>query len=669
MCIHRANVSSFCVNSVAYCLVAILLVACASKPLLTDEQIMQADRQGELPAMFEQMVQESGNAKLVNVLQGKDANSDMVRVGKQLAANLARQHKADLKRSLLHSGLTPDTNFDPLRKTLLPMQRWDNSSYQNLLRNLQVEQAKTRALITTKQAEFDHLGTVDAVIKLGLLQEIMQLSGDESSAQRAFPARRSQILAGVFDEGVQLFAVGKYDDARSRFAQIQVLEPDYKNLYKQQSQLEAAVFVAHHKSLQDEKQIEEAFRDYLALSQRRDFADVRKSVASVALELANYYLAQSATAVGDDKLLDAWNGFMRVRQIGKLQSEKNEGAAAEEGKFSEKLFGLVEMADRKQNWGLALGYLAVIEELQPEFPSLKKMLREHADKVYDRALKRVSTAVFAGSTPEQTKVGNAVSSKISQFLFKNLASDIRLVERDQLQAVLREQEITALQNKSGGMQLASADYLIQGTVLDASVESIEKASKKTERVPTGKQSKPNPAFAVWQQKMAAGRGEEGIMPPETIMLPVLEDVSYNVTMLRKIGVLGVAYRIVEATSAKVLHTDTVTEKTSVTSESNEGVKLGEFNVAFKMAELPSDGELYDQLAATVASKIGVQLVKILKNPEEQSIRESVRQKNEENYIDAAERMADALVITQNKNRPVDSLRAEMQLLALQSRQQ
>lgn len=651
---HIANV---------FVLIGIAFVSgCASRPQLSETDLMLAEKRGDLPQLHDRLMAEKSAGGIGNAFGKKELQADINKVAKRLSGNLARLHQAEIQKQRLPMGLIPETAFPALHSQLQAMQRWDLDHFKQLTQALEQESQKSKTAIATLQAQAD--ASKDVVKKLSLLEQQAQIAGPGSSAILALPNVRTQICDELATSIQQLIEAKQFDTALQQTTPLKQLDPKRKGVDLLVLKAQAGILLVSNQPLQDEKQIESAYQGYQKLAGHPEFPATRSILAPLAQDLANYYSAMGSSSIGEDKYLEARQWFLRARLIRQQQAESNSNNA-EEGKLAERLFVLAEQADQKQQWGLALGYLSVVEEFAPDYPNLRKLLREHAEKVYDRALKRVTTAVFTGNTPEHSKVGNAVSSKISQFLFQNLTSDIRLVEREQLQAVLREQEISAMQNRAGGILLASADFLIQGSILDASIETIDKASKKTERVPTGTQTVPNPAFAEWQKKAKTGDGDP--VPAEMITVPKMEDVAINVTVHRKVGVLSVAYRIVDATTAKVLQTDTVTEKITATGESNEGVKLGDFSVPFKIAELPADGEMYDKLAITISQKIGSQLVSILKDPEDRYASESKRLHGEENFSVATERMADAMIISRHKNKDTTALAAQLRVLSLHAR--
>ena len=129
-------------------------------------------------------------------------------------------------------------------------------------------------------------------------------------------------------------------------------------------------------------------------------------------------------------------------------------------------------------------------------------------------------------------------------------------------------------------RLASANYLVEGTILEAKVDSIEKKGRRTVRVVTEQETLPNPKHQWWMGLSSRERGkmEE---PPETITVPKKEDISFEVTVHRKVGIFSVSYRVIDAGTAKVIFADSVRSKAEHEDDSREGVEL----VIPRLAEL------------------------------------------------------------------------------------
>jgi hypothetical protein len=270
------------------------------------------------------------------------------------------------------------------------------------------------------------------------------------------------------------------------------------------------------------------------------------------------------------------------------------------------------------------------------------LLTEQEALVRDSAVQRLSTTDFQSSYKDQD-YGDVISSFITQYLFEHVPHDVRIVEREQYEAILREREL-------GGNNeaLASVNLLVSGSVLESKVDSTEAKNKKLMRVTVGKDSIPNPAYISWL-KLPSKERDKIDAPSETIEVDKHENISIDITRHRKVGIFSVSYRLVEASTGRVLFPDSISMNSTHEDESSQGVEMGDFVIPFKLADLPADAEILDGLAKKVATQISEKLVTELKDQEQKYLAEAdkyVEQNDCESEVGA---LANALMIMKLKN--------------------
>jgi hypothetical protein len=220
--------------------------------------------------------------------------------------------------------------------------------------------------------------------------------------------------------------------------------------------------------------------------------------------------------------------------------------------------------------------------------------------------------------------------------------------------------------KGTGVQIDSADLLIQGTILEADVEGSTHDSNRKQRVVTERKQVNNPAYARWLELSSSERNKTP-QPGRTLIKEIKEDINIKVTTVRKVAVLSISYRVVDAKSARVLYADSVQDKKKVSDQTIEGVQLGEFTSEYKVAELPSDSELLSELTATLAKRIGSKVVELLKDPEIEYQSNGQKFYDERNYVAASEEMAKSLVMILSKNKDADALTQTLREYAVAAR--
>lgn len=314
-------------------------------------------------------------------------------------------------------------------------------------------------------------------------------------------------------------------------------------------------------------------------------------------------------------------------------------------------------------YGVAWGYLNVMTELGPTTPKIRQSLRKTKDEVRRRAVRGLTIFPFEDTKTSTAKVGVAVASNIKQHLFRTLPGDVRIVEREQLERILAECK------RSGTCDsLGAADFIIQGTILDAKVETSEKNGSETHRVVTGSETISNPEHTRWSELRDKER-ENTSEPSRTITRDVTEDVTIEVTSVRKVGIIAVAYSVIEASTGDYLFTDSIQTKQTFQDEGRQGIVLGNFKQETDFVELPPDIEILSGeggLSDKISDEIGEKLVNFLENPEDEYAENAKRLVEEGDFIGAAQQAAYAIVLREIKSKELGTLREELKHYAMES---
>ncbi len=217
-------------------------------------------------------------------------------------------------------------------------------------------------------------------------------------------------------------------------------------------------------------------------------------------------------------------------------------------------------------------------------------------------------------------------------------------------------------------ELDTADFIVQGSILDAKVETTSKTGTETRRVVTGNEAVVNPDHVRWSQLDDRER-KATPEPARTVNRDVTEDVTIEVTSVRKVGIISVSYRVVEANSGRVLFTDSIQTKQEFQDEGRQGVQLGDFRQETDFVELPPDIEILSGsggLADKISEAIGTKLVEFLQNPEDQYAQDAKRFEGEGDFTGAARQAAYAIILRESKSKEIGDLRLELKRYAMSS---
>ncbi len=642
-------------------LLVLLLVACAGGSKgpapITAVDVTTAEQAGNLEDLYQDVSARLAGGEL-SEKQAGELRVIQQQVGDKLATGLAARIRQVLDETPRFDGHLPARTVEEQHKRLVPMGGWSQSRYQAMSEELSSELQKTRAAVAERQAQLDGLPEADIPGRLRLLEEMSALAGAGSPAQAGYTARRTELVATLSRDAAQAIEDENYEAAQQMLAIVQEVDPSDENTAEKLATVNTKVFEKNFWQVLERGDADEGYALLTAISETGSFDRVRVNLASSRDVMADYYASLGDEATKAGNVPAAYRRFNEARNIRKLLGDGTTRAPAEEAAFIKLVDKRYEAAKGRDQMGLAWGYLNVIKSMQSVTPALRRKLRETREKVLQRAIKRLSASPFENPRDSKTEFGNAVESKVIQHLFEAIPNDIRIIEREQLGDIMREKQIKdsdrAGQRSGEATGLAAADYLVQGTILEAKVDSIEKSGKKTMRVATEQVSQPNPDYNRWVNLSSKER-DDTPEPPKTVMGPRKEDVTIGVTLHRKVGIFSVSYRVIDARSAKVIFADSVDAKAQYEDTSSEGVELGDFKLEFKLASLPSDIEILDGLADQVSEEVGTELAKVLAAPEETYRADADRYADEGNYEAAAQQYAFAIVLSQRKDKNVEDL--------------
>ncbi len=643
---------------------ALVLSGCVTTPpppAIGMADVTAAEQEGSLEELYTRIGSELESPTLT-----PEARAQLEQVRAATGEKLARRLANDVGRILdetprVAGDHLPLTTLEAQRERVAPIQGWSGSIYEEISSRLSSETRKTKAAMAERQKKLDGMLPENVSGKLVVLEELGGLAGAGSEAQAGYAEQRASLVAELERKVEQAIEAENFEEARDALELVQEIDPTNEGTAAALASVNTKVFLKEFWDLLKIPDPDAAYAKLTDISDDPVFEQIRPNLADISKDMSDYYVSLGADAAKAGKVAESYRRFGEARHIQELLGSAPTRAPAEHKALVALVEKEYERAVKSDKMGLAWGYLTVIEGLAgSESATLRRRLRETRELVLTRAIKRLTAAPFEDTSGGEHKFGDAVASKVVQHLFEKIPNDVRIIEREQLGDIIREKELAKGGAAAG---LAAADFLVEGTIQEAKVDSVEKTGKKTMRVVTEHVEKSNPDYNAWINLSSKER-KEVPQPPKTIEVPRKEDVSIAVTLHRKVGLFSVSYRVIDADTAKVLFADSVRAKTEHEDSSSEGVELGEFKMEFKLASLPSDVEILAELADNVSAEIGENLARELANPEQSYASSAARYAAEENFEAAAQQYAYAIVLSERKNLDVDALKQSLRESAI-----
>ncbi len=583
-------------------------------------------------------------------------------VGGELAERAAAVTRTRLSEAGRIDGKVPLGAIERELGSLDGIKRWDEDVYAKINSELQEELEATTAAVTEREQRLATTEKDDLLDRLKLLSELSALSGTGSEEQARYAEERDEILRDVSKEAEEAIRNEDYEKAQDLLGIVQEVNPEDEDARRKKCEVDGKVVLKRFAEALETGRMSRSMMMLTEFSETDCFDEIKDGLAESAAPMAEAFaqLGQEATASND--LSTAYERYRDSRTISELLLGKK-GKLPGVEQFVSRVSAAYDRAFAAEEYGVAWGYLNVMTEFGKMTPKIRQHVRITRDELRRRAVRGLTAYPFEDPKTSSAKVGDAVASKVVQHIFRTIPSDVRIVEREQLERILEE-----CKRKSACSELDTADFIVQGSILDAKVETTEKSGSETRRVVTGSETVTNPEHTRWSQLPDKQR-KNTTEPPRTITRDVTEDVTIQVTNVRKVGIISVSYRVVEASSGRVLFTDSIQTKQMFQDEGRQGVQLGNFKQETDFVELPPDIEILsgaDGLSDKISEEIGIKLVSFLENPEDQYETDAARFVDEGDFIGAARKAAYAIVLCEIKSKDFGNLREDLKRYAMES---
>ncbi|MBE9542243.1 MAG: hypothetical protein IMF01_07980, partial [Proteobacteria bacterium] len=317
-----------------------------------------------------------------------------------------------------------------------------------------------------------------------------------------------------------------------------------------------------------------------------------------------------------------------------------------------------------KKWGNALVWLQQLDNINPDYKGLFRKLQLVEDKIKKRI--RKSIAVFDFSYPIDNKdAGRIIASKLVTFLSKNASGDLKIIERENLQSILKEMQLgqTGLVDIDTAKRVGKMrgiDTFILGDVLHFSSKSKNYPSTNTVRVQIDTRTESNPAFERWRIVHTNPTEEEmKTAPPMKIEKPVYKLFTYETGTTKIMSFVEIAYKLVETMTGENIFADTVSGKLGKQDDYHHGLPAA--NIKEDHLELPTELEVLDTLTNQKVSEVSLSILKHFQSLELVYFNEGEKQLKRRRYEEAIEGYTDAIFDERLKGiaSPISKKSAEM----------
>jgi tetratricopeptide (TPR) repeat protein len=628
-------------------LILIFLAGCAvSESYKTGQELSNVNRWEEAIGYFETALKESPNKQEYKdaLLEAKQKAAKIhYEKAKSALAKAPEQNVPALEQISKESGLA--YNFDPNNQ--------DIKSFHDSLR-VKINNLNITVKSLYNQADVD-MQKEDWTAALTKLRQVnkMFLNYEDTGAK----------LAKIEQEGAKLFyqqglTLSKQEDwkmAAQAFKAAMDINPGYYDVAKlyqdAKSKDNAVYFVTVAEKEERAKNWEKAIFMYEKVAEYQpENQALLKKLDNLKAKVGQIYFDDAGKLFEQGKFYTA----LKKAEIVKSYKPSVQGDAGYKefiGKFSTKVMDRADKYREREMWGNALVWYQKVEALTPQYPELFQKVLELRDQINKRI--RKSIAVFDFGSPSNNKdAGKIVANKLITYLHKNASGDLRIIERENLQSILREMQL----GQTGIVDVKSAqtakmrgiDTFIMGDVLQFTSKFTDHPSTSQVKVLVDEQDEPNPEFQLWRiMHPRPSEEDRKSMPPMTVKKRIYQFISYRQGTAKINALIEVSYKLVDTATGENIYANTIPGRMVKEDKYQDAVSAA--NIPHDPLELPTESEALDELTNEKISEVGRSVLKQFQSLEVKYFEDGEQQRlKRRNPELAIERYTDAIYDEKSK---------------------
>jgi len=618
-------------------LILMFLSGCAvNENYRTGQELSKANRWEEAIGYFEKALSENPESK-----EYKEA---LVNAKQETAKIHYEKARAALAKA-------PDQNIPALEQVvkesslaynLHPQNKDIKVFHENLKEKINALDKMVKSLYSQAESDMQKEDWMSALAKLKQINTISPNYEDTGG-------KLAKIVKELYQLGIKLSKQEDWKMAAQAFKAAMDINPGYydvEKLYRDaKSRDNADYFVAGAEKAEMAQDWGKAISLFeKAAEYHAENQALLKKLDSLKEKIGQIYFEEAGKLVDQGKLYAA---FKKI-ELAKGYTPSLQHNSAYKDLVSKFCGMLMERADKhleKEMWGNALVWLQKVEVLNPGHPELFQKMLETKDQINKRIKK--SIAVFDFGSPSTNKdAGKIAANKLITYLHRKASGDLRIIERENLQSILREMQL----GQTGIVDVKSAqtakmrgiDTFILGDVLHFSTKLADNPTTTQIKVLVDEEDVRNPEFSDWLMTHRNPTDEEmKTAPPRTIKKKNYQFVPHKQGIAKINAMIEISYKLVDTATGENIFTNTISGKLVKEDKYQDAVPAA--NIASKQLELPTEAEVIDELTTQKISEMGQSVLKQYQSLEVEYFNQGEQQRQRRrNYDLAIERYTDAI---------------------------
>ena len=459
-----------------------------------------------------------------------------------------------------------------------------------------------------------------------------------------------------YKEGIAAVQSEDWKGALAAFGKVMVIDPTYKNtrllIEEVKKNDNPQYFLGRAAEMASANEWDRAVTFYeTALSYLPGDLNIQTELTKAKLRAGRYYFDQANQHAKQNRLYRANKEYQKA--VNYSPSVRNSFFYKEAlESYTKKVLQRASRYSGKSSFGNSLAWYWQLTQINPQYPELFYKIQETEDAIKGR-LKR-AIAIFDFASPSYNPdAGTNASSNLITYLFNNSSGDIRILERQDLQSILKEMNLEQA-GIVGDMEAArrvgrmtGINIFIMGNVLLYKTEQDETKGSKIAKIPMGTKVQDNPEYLIWKAKHPKPTQKQlASAPPAVVQVPEYHYENYTVGRNKMRAAVHIYYKIIDAEKGEIIAADTLKRTAEVTDEWNDGIP--EANIPYNPLELPTESQLLEQVTTEVVRDLALVVLKPFQSLQTTYFDEGEILKQRRRYEEAIEKYIDSIYVERIK---------------------
>lgn len=619
----------------------ILIAGCAvSESYRTGLELTKENRWEDAIGWFERAVKEEpGNQEYQSALQK----------AKQEAAKRRYEHaRAQL---ISTAGTVPDLEMIAKESakavSLDPTNPEIKNFHDSLVTKINQLKEKVKTLYSQSEEDMQKENWLGALAKLKEINRIYPNYEEMGSRIAKIEQEGAKLF---YQQGISLAKQEEWKMAAEAFKKVIEINPQYfdvANQYEIAKSRDNPIYYlrggdAAAKAGNFDKAI---FMYEKALEYQPEDQNISKKVKELKQKAGRSYFEEAVNLANNEKYYAAIKKLEKVKlYLPEIQTEPSFVDFTK--KFSAKLTARGDKYFERELWGNALIWYQYAEVVNPGQSDLFQKLLDVKDNINKRIKKSIAVFDF-GSPANNRDAGKIAANKLISYLHKNASGDIRIIERENLQSILREMQLgqTGIVDVKSAQTLGKVrgiDTFIMGEVLSYTAKTTDNPSTGQVKVLVDEQEEPNPEYQFWLLQHPKPSAEDlKNAPPRTKKRRNYQFISYRHGVAKISALIEISYKLVDTSTGENIFSNTIAGRLVKEDKYQDAVPAA--GIPHDPLELPTELEVLDELTNEKISEMGKSVLKQFQSLEVEYFNQGEMQRlKRRNHEMAVERYIDAI---------------------------